>query len=336
MGARSPSSGNRAAVIDAAIVGLGRWGRSFVTAIQGKSSRIRFVLGIEPQIDSARDFAVQHGFKLSADFASALSDPAIAAVVLTTPHSLHREQVIAAARAGKQVFCEKPLALHSADARAMLAACRDAKVVLGVGHNRRFWPAMLELKRIVASGELGQLLHIEGHNSNENSNRVAGGWRLLPEESPGGGMTGAGLHVLDSFIGLLGPVRRVNARLLTHKAGVPPLDSVAAMYEFASGVSGLLATVRATSFYLRVHVFGANGSAEVLGECELVLRKIGAEPQRLNFTPFDSQRAELEAFADAIEGRAPYPIPAEQMLATVAAFEATVASIESGASVTLK
>ena len=113
-------------------------------------------------------------------------------------------------------------------------------------------------------------------------------------------------------------------------------DSVAAMYEFASGVSGLLATVRATSFSLRVHVFGANGSAEVLGECELVLRKIGAEPQRLNFTPFDSQRAELEAFADAIEGRAPYPIPAEQMLATVAAFEATVASIESGASVTLE
>ena len=253
------------------------------------------------------------------------------AVVLATPHSLHREQVIAAAQAGKHVFCEKPLALTAADAGAMLDACRKAGVQLAVGHNRRFWPAMRSLKQIVAEGRLGRLLHVEGHNSNENSNRVTGGWRTLPEESPGGGFTGAGLHVLDSFVFMFGPIRRVQAQLLVHKKAIPPLDAMSAMYEFDNGCSGTLATVRATPFYWRVHVFGSAGSAEVLGETELVLRMSGKPPERQSCAPADSLRAELDAFADAVEGRAAYPISDEHMLATVSAFEATICSLSAGA-----
>jgi len=91
--------------------------------------------------------------------------------------------------------------------------------------------------------------------------------------------------------------------------------------------------VRATPQYWRVHVFGANGSAEALGENELVLH--GAAPQRLSLEPVDSLRAELEMFADAIEARAAFPISVAQMLATVAAFEATIRSLESDATVIL-
>src|SRR5205085_4846158 len=160
------------------------------------------------------------------------------------------------AAARKQVFCEKPLALSHADAAAMFDACRQAGVVLAVGHNRRFWPSMAALRGIVASGELGTVLHIEGHNSNENSQRVTAGWRLSPEESPGGGLTGAGLHVLDAFVSMLGPARRVYARLSPREAGPPPLDSAMLAIDFAGGVTGTLATVRATPFYWRVHVFG--------------------------------------------------------------------------------
>jgi len=200
-------------VIDAAIVGLGRWGRSLLESVQGKSECLRFVLGADPSPPAA-------GLSIAvASFADILANPSVRAVVLATPHSLHREQVIAAARAGKHVFCEKPLALTAADARAMLDACREAGVRLAVGHNRRFWPSMRALRQIVGEGRLGRLLHIEGHNSNENSNRVSGGWRTSPEESPGGGFTGAGLHVLDSFILLFGPVRRVQAQLLVQRCG---------------------------------------------------------------------------------------------------------------------
>ncbi|HYS57589.1 MAG TPA: Gfo/Idh/MocA family oxidoreductase [Burkholderiales bacterium] len=320
-------------MIDAAIVGLGRWGKGFLESVQGRSRRIRFVRGVDTDPDVARGLAARHGFKPSSDLAEALADPAVQALVLVTPHSLHREQVVACALAGKHVFCEKPLALTKADAQIMIAACARAGVVLGVGHNRRLWPSMQRLGRAVEGGELGQVLHLEGHFSNEHSNKVSGGWRLSPGESPGGGMTGAGLHVLDAFIHLAGPVRRVHAQLLERKPAPAPLDTVSAIYEFANGASGLLGTVRATPQYWRVHVFGANGSAEALGENELVLH--GAASQRLSLEPVDSLRAELEMFANAIETRAAFPIPAAQMLATVAAFEATIRSLESDATIIL-
>src|SRR5689334_9590004 len=124
-------------MLDAAIVGIGRWGKNFVESVQGKSERIRFVCGVDSAPEKLRDFAAKHELPLRRDLAEALADPAIKAVVLTTPHSLHRPMVEASARAGKQVFCEKPLALNVADAKAMIDACRRAGVVLGVGHNRR-------------------------------------------------------------------------------------------------------------------------------------------------------------------------------------------------------
>ena len=317
-----PGRGDRAAVIDAAIVGLGRWGRSLVESVQGKSASIRFVLGVEPERGATP------GFKLVSSFDAALGDRSVQALVLATPHSLHLPQVLAAAAAGKPVFCEKPLALTLADARRMVDACERAGIVLGVGHNRRWWPAMRELARLVGSGELGTLLHIEGHNSNENSNTVAGGWRTLAAESPGGGMTGAGLHALDAMVAIAGPVREVKARLIERKPPPAPHDTVSALLEFESGVSGLLATVRATPFYWRVHAFGTRGNAEVLGETELLLRMSGARPERRSFAAVDSLRAELEAFADAVEHRAPFPIAPAQMLETVAAFERVVRALD--------
>jgi len=318
-------------MIDAAIVGLGRWGKNFVQSLHGKSTRIRFARGVDAAPDKLRDFAKQHALPLCADLAEVLADPAIKAVVLATPHSLHRPMVEAAARAGKQVFCEKPLALNLVDAKAMLDACRRARVVLGVGHNRRLWPSMQALKRIAASGELGEILHIEGHFSNEHSNNTAGTWRDSPAESPGGGMTGAGLHILDAFVNTLGPVRSVRGQLTVRKPPPVPRDVAIVMLEFANGASGMLATVRATPFYWRVHVFGDKGSAEAVSEHELLLHRSNAPPRRIAFEPVDALRVELEAFADAIEGRAPFPVADSDMLATVAAFEAAVKALDTGA-----
>jgi predicted dehydrogenase len=322
-------------MIAAAIVGLGRWGQSLVAALQGNSDRLRFVRAVDAAPQATSEFAARHGLAFGTDYAAALADAEVNAIVLATPHSLHLDQVIAAAHSGKAVFCEKPLALKASDAARMIEACRRANVVLGVGHNRRWWPAMRALKRSVESGEIGKLLHIEAHNSNQNSNDVLGGWRTDPAESPGGGMTGAGLHALDALISIAGPVRWVHARLSERKPPPAPLDTASALIEFADGTSGLLATVRATPFFWRVHAFGAEGSAEVLGETELVLRKSGAAPRRLSLDPLDSLRAELEAFADAIDGRAAFPISAGQMLQTVSAFEAVIRSLEKGEPVSL-
>jgi predicted dehydrogenase len=242
-------------MIRCAIAGLGRWGRAVVEAAS-RNSRLTITRAIEPDLARASDFCAARGIALAGDFDAVLDDGAIDAVLLATPHSLHKAEVIAAAAARKQVFCEKPLALRRRDAREMFEACRRANVLLAVGHNRRFWPSMRALREMPASGELGQILHVEGHNSNENSNAILQGWRLSPQESPGGGLTGAGLHVLDAFTSLVGPARQVYARLSSREVGPPPLDSAMLAIDFANGMTGTLATIRATPFYWRVHLFG--------------------------------------------------------------------------------
>jgi predicted dehydrogenase len=320
-------------MIRCAIAGLGRWGRSLVEAAQ-RGGRLQITHAVEPDAEAARAFCAGHHLTLSKDLDEAFADPAIDAVLLATPHSQHLSQVIAAAKAGKQIFCEKPLALRRDHAMQMFESCRTAGVVLAVGHNRRFWPSLLMLREILASGELGTILHVEGHNSNENSLAVTQGWRLSPEESPGGGLTGAGLHVLDAFVSMLGPVRRVYARLSPREAGPPPLDSAVLAFDFASGVTGALATVRATPFYWRVHVFGTAGSVEVLDEATVVRRRSGAKPETITLASSDVLASELAAFADAVEGRAPYPVPEQDVLATLAAFEAALRSMQTGQAVT--
>ena len=194
-------------MIDAGIVGLGWWGKNLVEAVQGKSDRLRFVRGACRDIRPVAAFAERHGLALSSSLTELLADETVEAVVLATPHSLHAEQIIASAEARKPVFCEKPRALTRDDATRAIDACRRHGVVLALGENNRFWPNMQEMLRIVASGELGESMHIEGHASNENSGRFFGAWRQLAAESPGGGMTGAGIHVLDAFIRLMGPVQ---------------------------------------------------------------------------------------------------------------------------------
>jgi predicted dehydrogenase len=316
-------------MIRAAIVGLGRWGRKLVDASIGHE-RLKVVRAVEPAVENARGFCTEHGLELTDNLDAVLADRAIDAVLLATPHSLHPAQVMACAAARKHVFCEKPLALRRIDAARMFDACRQAGVTLAVGHNRRFWPSMAGLRDTVAGGELGAILHVEGHNSNENSQNITAGWRLSPDESPGGGLTGAGLHVLDAFVSLLGPVRRVYGRLHSLQQGPPPLDTAMLALDFLSGATGMLATVRATPLYWRVHVFGSKGSAEVLDEGTLILRNSGSKPRQIAYPAIDVLRAELDAFAAGIENKRAFPVPEADVLATLSAFEAALRSMQSG------
>jgi predicted dehydrogenase len=315
-------------MIDAAIVGLGRWGRTLVKAVQGKSDKLRFTRAVSRDPAKLREVAVPLGLEVIGSLEAALADRSIGAVVLATPHSLHCKQIIAAAAAGKAVFCEKPLTLTKAEAARAIKACRNAGVVLGVGTDKRFFPAVNELLRMAKAGALGRLLHLEAHFSNEVA-ATHSEWRNSLEESPAGGMTGTGVHMLDALVALAGPVQHVQALLESHKPPPDPLDSISTVLEFASGISGTLAMVRSTPAYFRLHAFGREASAEALGRTELVLRRSGQGTEHVSLPPVDSVRANLEAFADAAAGRAPYPIPTSDMLATVAAFEAITEAAKS-------
>src|SRR5437763_4507524 len=174
-------------MIRAAIVGLGRWGRTRVNSVQNKSDRLRFTHAVSRDPARVGDFAAEHGLRVLGSLDAALAEPAIEAVVLATPHSRHTDQILAAATAGKHVFCDKPLTLTRAEAERAVAACEKAGIVLGVGHDKRFFPAMAELARIAATCGLGTMLHIEGSFSNEVAAAQFTPWRDSAEESPAGG-----------------------------------------------------------------------------------------------------------------------------------------------------
>ena len=114
---------------------------------------------------------------------------------------------------------------------------------------------------------------------------------------------------------------------------LPPIDTATLALEFANGVTGTLATVRATPFYWRVHLFGTRGSAEVLDETTLVLRQSGSRPRQIIYPAIDVLRAELDAFADMVELKRPFPVLETEVLATLSAFEAALQSMQTGAAV---
>jgi predicted dehydrogenase len=317
-------------MIRAGMVGLGWWGKRLLESARPAAERIRFVHAVSPRPELRRELADTHGLRLSPSIAAMLDDPDVEAVVLATPHSLHADQIVEVARAGKPILCEKPFTLVRADAVRAVRACEQAGVLLALGHNRRFLPALAELKALIAAGTLGRLLHVEGHISNQNSSANFAAWRHDADESPAGGLTGTGVHMLDCFVNLLGPVRRVTTQLLTWQTPPDALDSLSVLLEFRNGMSGTLATVRVTPVTWRLHVFGTEGNAENHDANELAVRLAGKPIERRSLPEVDTLRLELEAFADAVEGRAPYPIPYDQMIDTVAVFEAITRSVAAG------
>src|SRR5690606_6355042 len=110
-------------MINSAIVGLGRWGQGLVESVQGRSERIRFTRGVTRTPSKAEAFCAKNGIALGDDLAAALRDRKLDAVVLATPHTQHAEQIVAAARRRKHVFCEKPFTLTRKSAERALAAC---------------------------------------------------------------------------------------------------------------------------------------------------------------------------------------------------------------------
>lgn len=318
-------------MLDAAIVGMGNWGRTLVNSVQKHpEAGIRFVAGATGTPAKAEAWAKENAVRILPDLAAVLADPAVKAVVLATPHRQHAEQVIAAAKAGKHVFVEKPFTLTKASAEAAVDACRKAGVVLALGHNRRFLPATLEAKKIIAAGELGTLLHVEGHMSGPGARGYKpGSWRSDREQSPLGGMGGMGIHMIDMLINLCGPFAQVT---VDSRAQVSQTidDTTAMLARLRSGPTVLFATIALAPRHWRVALFGTKAILEMIGQEKLRFTPIEGEGWTRDYPPTDIQRAELAAFAAAASGGPAYPLPAEDMIHGVSVFETMIAAAASG------
>ena len=335
-------------MIRAAVVGMGWWGRTLVEAVQPDSEQIRFVAGatrtVSPEVQT---FGETHGLRLVESYAQVLTDREVDAVVLATPHSLHAPQVIAAAQAGKHVFCEKPFALHKADAEAAVAATQQAGVTLGLGYNRRFHPEMTKLRQQIQTGELGTILHFEATMTFPNALLLKPeAWRADREETPCGGLTPMGVHAIDGMIDLGGEIAQVYCQSLHRVVPVDSDDTTSMLFRLKSGASGYLGTITATGPGFSFQVFGSKGWVRLEGMTHVAGASSEERRTRLfgtcKFQPIkgpaetweaarlDVTRACLEAFATAAAGGAPYPIPTREMIHGAAVTEAVVKSAASG------
>src|SRR5580704_2709233 len=182
-------------MIRAAVVGIGHWGRTLVSAVQGNSERIRFTAGHTRTPARAAAFCAEKGIALRDNLDAILADPEIDAVYFATPHSEHGGQVERAAAAGKHVFMEKPFTLNLASAARALDAVARARVVLGVAYPRRFHPGMRELKARIDDGRLGGIAHCAAEqNGPAGLFMDPASWRAEASEAPAGGMTAMGVQ----------------------------------------------------------------------------------------------------------------------------------------------
>ncbi len=336
-------------MLNAAIVGLGRWGQNLVNHIQGKSDKIRVVMGVLRHPENARAYAAAQGFPLVDSLDKALADPRVEAVILATPHTAHADQIIACARAGKPVFTEKPFTLTTASAQAALRACADAKITLAVGYNWRFQPALQAIRQMLADGRLGKLLHMEGNFNGPSVYRVdKDHWRQKREEGPGGGMTGRGVHVVDAMLYLAGKVDTVHAQSHRIALDYGTDDTTSMLFKFRGGATAYLGTVIATAETWRLQVCGSRGWAEVGDVQHLTtwgLRTcffdpahpyIHPQPQTITFPDVSTERAELENFADAVRNKLPLALLGGDEEHNVTVLEAILASAAKGVTVKLQ
>jgi predicted dehydrogenase len=153
--------------------------------------------------DRARDFAVRHGVaRWSTDAQAVIEDPAVTAVYVATPTSTHAAYAIAAAKAGKHVLVEKPMAMSSLECRGMVAAADDAAVHLWVAYYRRALPRFVKIRELLAAGALGRLLSVQ---TTWRKPIDFGGWRWDPQVNRGGEFYETACHTLDVLDHLLGP-----------------------------------------------------------------------------------------------------------------------------------
>ncbi len=322
------------APVKVAMIGLGWWGKKMVVVLQKAKADIEIVCAAEPNPEGEA-FAKANGFAWYASDKEALQHPGVEAVILATPHSLHAEQIKRAAAVKKHIFCEKPLALTKKGAEAAVALCKKNKLVLGMGHERRWDPPVAKMLEMARNGELGRIQQIEGNFSHDKFTTLdKSNWRLNKKEAPVGGMTATGIHLTDLSAVLLGPAKdlRVSCEKLSSK--IPQGDTMSVHIRFKGGGTSYVSASLAMPFISRFAVFGSKGWIEIRDKAHVeapdgwvVTSAMAGGPVTVVELPAaEPVKDNLVAFAHAIRKKAPYPISGKDLVNNISILEAIIKS----------
>lgn len=259
-------NGNR---VGLAVIGTGAWSGA-IGSVMADSDNVDLVTCFDTMPERCKAFGLKFGCDHENSFEKVLQRNDVDGIHLTTPNAAHAEQALLAARYGKHVFVDKPLANTIPDARRMIDACREANVVLMVGHHLRRLRGFRKIKELIDSGILGKIVQVDA-NFSQNL-----GFALTPESfrwygddsgCPAGALMTLGIHHADLFNYLFGPISDVFSFFSKLCIPAPVDDVTSTIFRFRSGVLGYLGSNYASPKALWMYIYGTE--ANVLGTVTL-------------------------------------------------------------------
>lgn len=321
-------------MIKVGLIGAGTMGRVHGSALRRlQNAQLKAVCDL--RLEKAQQVA---GPEVQAvtDYQAILDDPEIDVVDVCLPTHLHKEVVAAAARAGKHVFCEKPIALNLKDAQEMIDACKKAGVKLGIGHVVRFFPDYYRVKDVLASGRIGEPKAVRTFHGGSFPSWSDDNWYADYSKS-GGPIVDLIIHDFDFLLWLFGPVSRVFAKSVK---GQKNLDHALVTLRFASGliahVEGTWAQPKGTPFSSSYEIAGTKGLYEYSKDRSVaVLLRTAQGDNQAQFYPesplaLEPYTAQLKAFFDAVAADEEVPVSAEDAVRALEVALAAYRSAQSG------
>jgi predicted dehydrogenase len=311
-----------------ACIGMGWWSDVLADAIV-RSGKLRIEACYSRSADKRAKFAAKYGCRDASAYEEILGDRRIEAIVNTTPNATHLETTRAAAAAGKHVFLDKPIANTVEDARALTSACREAKVVLALGYQRRRESQFRWVRAKIDDGAFGKLVNAESNISRDRLGKIdLSSWRYTAEGMPGGVLLQIGIHYTDVLEYLVGPIRAVTAQLaqLVLPGDNPDVASVVIEHENGA-LSTLNASYASASEHYVMNVYGKEASAYYdLQQGLRWLKRGETRAASVACAKNDPIVEELEEFARAARGDGAPEMDGERATASLAVILAGIRS----------
>lgn len=327
------------------IVGLGRWAKVLARAAR-QSDKLKIVAGYSRSQDKRDAFTQEFGIPAVPDLATMLANPDIKGVILTVPNEQHLPIADQAARAGKHVYTEKPIADTLVDGIRLAALGKRHGIQIVVGHSARLLAGTRLMKQAIDAGELGRVVFMEGNFSNERALELTPQtWRWYKAKAPGGPLSQLSVHIFDSLHCLGGTIDAVSS----HASKLSPVgaevdDQAMTVLKFADGKLGYVGSSWTSPGIYAIRVFGQKGlmhyevdfgtwdTPHRLHESSTLYIQRGKDGygkrEVLKLPASDMFVDELEMFAEAARGGAAPELSAYNGVVAVAVVNAALRSID--------
>ena len=315
---------------------MGWWSDVLADAIQ-RSGRMKIAACYSRSRDKREAFSKKYACQAASSYQEILNDRRIEAIINTTPNSAHLETTHLAARAGKHVFLDKPIANTIDDARAITEICRQSKVVLALGYQRRRESHFRWIKENIQT--FGKLVNAEANISRDRLGKIdLSSWRYTAEGMPGGVMLQIGIHYTDVLEYLLGPVAAVSGRFVRLVLPGDNPDVASLVLEHENGaLSTLNASYASASEYYLMNLYGKEASAYYdMHQGLRFLKRGDASSRAVPCGKNDPIVEELDEFADAVRGDAEPEMDGERSTRSLAVLLAGIKSAKEGRRVEVK